>query len=358
MFMPSKSKNNYISFAQSINDSLFLSMKKDKNVILIGLGVDDPKSIFGTTEKSNKNFQSRVFDMPTSENAMTGIALGLAMSGTRPVITHQRVEFALLSMEQIINQISKWHFMSGGIFKSPLVIRLIIGRGWGQGPQHSQSLESLFAHIPGLKVIAPSSPRNAKGLLAACIKDNNPVIFFEHRWLHHTFGNVPKNYYTLPIDKSNKVLNGKHITIISFSFATIEAIKTSKILKKYGIEMEIIDLISLRPLDISKSFKSVLKTKKIIIVENGWVSYGIGSEILSKLTEKISGDFRFKAKRMGLLDVPMSSTRSLANEMYADPYKIGLEVLKMLNIKSRKINSDLIKLKTTDIPDQNFKGPF
>ena len=156
-------KNRKISVAESIREGLIMSMKKNKNVILIGLGVDDPKGIFGTTKKIDKIFlkKKRVFDFPTAENTMTGIAIGSALSGVRPVIVHQRVEFSLLSLEQIINQAAKWYFMSGGKKSVPLVIRLIIGRGWGQGPQHSQSLETLFAHIPGLKVVCISNPKNA-----------------------------------------------------------------------------------------------------------------------------------------------------------------------------------------------------
>ena len=353
-----KKETKYLSFTQSINSTLSNSMAYDKNIIVIGLGVDDPKGIFGTTLDLKNKFKNRVFDMPTAESSMAGIALGLASSGMRPIITHQRVEFALLSMEQIVNQIAKWHFMSAGVYKCPLVIRMIIGRGWGQGPQHSQSLESLFAHIPGLKVVAPSNPKNAKGLLAASIKDDNPVIFFEHRWLHHTFGNVPDKDYYLSAFKSQKVQNGKHITIISFSYGIIESIKIAKVLKKFSIEVEIIDLISLRPLDLSKSFNSLIKTKKVIIVENGWINYGIGSEILSRLTEKFSNKIKFKAKRMGLLDNSMASTRSLANEMYPDTFKIGIEVLKMLNINSKIIIRELKKYKSKDVPDQNFKGPF
>ena len=159
-----QNKKKDIFFAEAINEALVMSMKKNKNVLLIGLGVDDPKGIFGTTKGINKIFKKeRVFDFPTAENAMTGIAIGSSLMGMRPVITHQRVEFSLLAMEQIINQAAKWFFMNAGQKSVPLVIRLIIGRGWGQGPQHSQSLESIFAHIPGLKIVCPSSPLSAKG---------------------------------------------------------------------------------------------------------------------------------------------------------------------------------------------------
>jgi len=166
-------------------------MKRDKKIILMGLGVDDPKGVFGTTLNIHKLLRKQVFDMPTAENGFTGFSLGLAISGYKPIITHQRVEFSLLSLEQIFNQIAKWFYMSNGKVNVPLVIRLIIGKGWGQGPQHSQSLESIFSHIPGLKVVSPHSAYDAKGLLINSIKDPDPVIFFEHRWLHETNSIVP-----------------------------------------------------------------------------------------------------------------------------------------------------------------------
>ena len=167
-------------------------MKNDKDVVLLGLGVDDPKGVFGTTLNLHQKFPNRVFDMPTSENSMAGFALGLSISKMKPIIVHQRVEFSLLSIEQIFNQISKWYFMTAGKVNVPMVIRLIIGKGWGQGPQHSQSLETIFSHIPGLKIVVPSNAYEAKGLLLQSIRDPNPVIFFEHRWLHNTFQKYQK----------------------------------------------------------------------------------------------------------------------------------------------------------------------
>ena len=147
----------------------------------MGLGVTDPGGVFGTTKGLQKKYPGRVVETPTAENGTMGVAIGSTLTGMRPIVTHQRVEFALLAIEQIINQAAKWHYMSAGIFSIPLVIRLIIGRGWGQGPQHSQSLDSWFAHIPGLKVVAPSNAFDAKGMLTAAIRDNNPVVFLEHR---------------------------------------------------------------------------------------------------------------------------------------------------------------------------------
>src|SRR5579872_1970482 len=187
-----------IKYHEAILEATDQIMELDPRVYLMGLGAPDPKGIFGTTSGLGKKYgPNRVMDMPTSENAMTGIAIGSAIEGMRPIMTHQRVDFFLLALDQLINNGAKWHYMFGGQMKVPLVIRLIIGRGWGQGPQHSQSLQSFFAHIPGLKVVMPSNPYDAKGLLISAIEDDNPVVYLEHRWLHGIFGEVPKEIYRI-----------------------------------------------------------------------------------------------------------------------------------------------------------------
>ena len=204
----------------------------------MGLGVPDPKGVFGTTKDLiNKFNNDRVMDMPTAENGMTGIAIGTALGGLRPVIIHQRVEFALLSIEQIVNQAAKWYYMNAGQLSVPIVIRLIVGRGWGQGPQHAQNLESWFSHIPGLKVVSPSTPFDAKGLIISSINDDNPVIFFENRWLHNTFGPVPKEYYDVPIGKAKVVLKGSDITIFSHSYMLLESLKCANHFRKNKIHI-------------------------------------------------------------------------------------------------------------------------
>ena len=356
--MPISSRN--LTLSQSINEALFLSMKKYKNVVLIGLGVDDPKGIFGTTKGIKKYFKkNRVFDFPTAENAMTGIAIGSSLVGIRPVITHQRVEFSLLSIEQIFNQAAKWFFMSGGKKSVPLTIRLIIGRGWGQGPQHSQSLESIFAHIPGLKVISLSTPYNAKGLLIASIKDPNPVIIFEHRWLHDIRGSVPTKNYKIDLGEAKILKKGKHITLISSSYMILECLRASKILKDYSIDAEVVDIQSLRPLDINTIFNSVKKTKKAIIVDNGGMNFGISSEIIAKIYEKLSikEKSKFNLSRLGLSDNPIPSTRKLAKYCYPNYLNILKSVEKMLNKKFHNIQRYKNTL-PSDQPNKNFMGPF
>jgi len=182
-----------INYAQATNEALQQAMRQDTDVICYGLGADDPKGIFGTTLGLQEEFGAeRVFDMPTSENAMTGIGIGASLNGIRPVMTHQRLDFFLLAMDQLVNNAAKWRYMFGGQFSVPITIRLIIGRGWGQGPTHSQSLQSWFAHIPGLRVVMPSNARDAKGLLLESIFCDDPVVILEHRWLHNSTADVPE----------------------------------------------------------------------------------------------------------------------------------------------------------------------
>lgn len=359
MCMHKKNLRN-LYFSEAINEALSISMKKNSKVLIIGLGVDDPKSIFGTTQKLKKKFgKNRVFDMPTAENGMTGIAIGASINGLMPVITHQRVEFALLSMEQIINQAAKWNYMGGGKTSIPLVIRIIIGRGWGNGPQHTQSLEALFASIPGLKVISPSTPYDAKGLLIASIEDKNPIIFFENRWLYHTYGKVPENYYKLKIGLSKVVFKGSMLTLVSNSYLLIECLHAAKVLKQIGLSIEVVDIRVLRPLDSKTILKSALKTKNLIVVDNGWPHYGISSEIISNISLQSSKkNISIKYDRLSISDIPIPSSRALVKDVYPSPLKISLRILKLLGIKNTKIAKYFKSKLPIDIPDSNFTGPF
>lgn len=352
-----------IKFFEAIKEAQIQAMRKDESVIVMGLGVNDPKGIFGTTKDLNKIFgNKRVLETPTSENALTGIAVGAAIQGLKPILIHQRVEFSLLSMEQIINQAAKWYFLSVGKYTVPMVIRLIIGKGWGQGPQHAQSLEPLFSHIPGLKVVSPSNANDAKGLLISSIKEKHPVIFFEHRWLHNIDDNVPKKFYKIPLGKAKIVKTGKDLTIISFSEALIQVLRLKKILAESKISAEIIDLRSLRPIDKSTILKSVKKTKRVLVVDNGWKTYGISSEIISIISENIFEKLKMAPIRLGVKETSIPSARSLAKEVYLNPSKILNAISKLtkkkINKKSKKIFFDNIEKSFTDIPYKDFKGPF
>lgn len=351
------SKSRSLKFSEAILEATALSLRKDPSVYIMGLGVPDPKGLFGTTLGLEAEFGShRVLDMPISENGMTGVAIGSAISGMRPILTHQRVEFALLSVEQIVNQAAKWFHMTAGKKNIPLVIRMIIGRGWGQGAQHSQSLESWFAHIPGLKVVMPATPHDAKGLLISAVEDNNPVIYIEHRWLHNTFGEVPEESYTTPIGKAHVLNEGSDLTIVAHSYMTIEAIKAVKILIKEGINCDLIDLRTIRPLDIETIISSVEKTKRLLVVDNGWMHFGVSAEIISIVSERLSTSLETNPKRIGIEDVPIPSTRALAKYVYPTPIRIVREVASILDqeIEIQDIDENI----PTDQPDASFTGPF
>src|SRR5207249_1570511 len=303
-----------LKFFQAINEALDLCMRSDPAVYLMGLGVPDPKGIFGTTLGLKEKYgPSRVLDMPTSENGMTGIAIGSALVGMRPIMVHQRIEFALLAIEQIVNQAAKWHYMFAGKACVPLVIRLVIGRGWGQGPQHSQSLQSWFAHVPGLKVIMPATPYDAKGLLISAIEDNNPVIFIEHRWLYGIHGSVPEGIYRVPLGQPNVLRQGRHVTIVATSYMTLEAVRAADELANEGIELEIIDVRTLNPFDETLVLESVRKTGRLIVADTGWRSVGFAAEVVCRVSEQCLNDLQQPPIRITLPDVSTPTTRALSN---------------------------------------------
>ncbi len=354
-----------ITYAQAVNESLIQSSKKDKNIIFFGEGIDDPTSFFGTTKDLGKYISSnRLIEMPLSENAITGIAVGSAIMGKKPILSFHRVEFALLAMEQIINNAAKASYISNGLHKVPLIIRLIIGRGWGQGPEHSQSLETIFSSIPGLKVLVPTFPNDAKGMMNAAIKDNNPTVIIEHRYCHFIKENVPKNYFINDIKSPKKIINGRSITIVSYSYMTLEAIEAAEELKKLNIHVELFDLRVLNPLNIESIQKSVTKTRRLLIIDLGFKKFGIGSEISSQIYEKQFSKMISPISRLGMPDHPVPSSRGYLKNLYPNSVKIIIEVCRIFNIsnnKSKEIIKKITNLKSKepiDVPFSKFKGPF
>lgn len=352
--------NRQINFAQAILEATEQCMERDPSVYIMGLGVTDPKGIFGTTLGLEKKFGSkRVLDMPVAENGMTGIAIGSALVGMRPILTHQRVDFILLSLDQIINNAAKWHYMFGGKMKVPLVIRLLVGRGWGQGPQHSQSLQSLFAHIPGLKVVMPATAYDAKGLLVSAIEDNNPIIFIEHRWLHGTFDYVPQELYRVPLGKAKIVKEGKDLTIISSSYMTLEAIRAAEVLKKDGIDAEILDLRTIKPLDQDMIMGSVRKTGRLIVVDGAWESFGVSAEISALVSSNLFNSLKNPPMRITFPDVPAPTSLALAKYYY--PRAIDIVNSVRFVFKLPKITEEKAGIATNiplDVPGKTFQGPF
>jgi pyruvate dehydrogenase E1 component beta subunit len=349
-----------ITYREAISEALVQAMEKDERVFIMGIGVDDPKGIFGTTLDAYRKFGGkRVFDTPLSENALTGIGLGSAISGMRPVMVHARVDFLLLAMDQIINHAAKWQYMFGSQMKVPLTIRAIIGRGWGQAAQHSQSLQALFAHIPGLKVVMPSSPYDVKGLLMASIEDEAPVIFIEHRWLYEQKGDVPEHPYTLPIGGSTVVRSGKDITIVAISQMVLEAKKAADLLEVEGISAEVIDLPTLRPLEDEILLKSVEKTGRLLIADTGWKSCGVSAEIAARVVEGGFECLKAPIRRIALPDCPTPCSPALEKLYYPGSAEIVSEARKLV---SEKIDRSKAWAESSqNVPPSDklvFQGPF
>ncbi|MFH0769438.1 MAG: transketolase C-terminal domain-containing protein, partial [Chloroflexota bacterium] len=275
-----------LKYWEALSEGLIQAMEADESVFAMGVGVDDPKGIFGTTLGAHRRFgDKRVFDIPLSENAITGVAVGAGLCGMRPVMVHARNDFMLLTMDQLINNASKWYYVSGGSSHIPITIRAIIGRGWGQGAQHSQSLQATFAHFPGLKVVMPATPYDAKGLLIASIKDNSPVIFIEHRQLYEQKGEVPEEYYEVELGKAAVRRPGTDVTIVATSFMVSESLKAAEILKNRGINAEVIDLRTISPMDDELIFDSVRRTHRLVVADTAWRSFGLGSEVIARVVD-------------------------------------------------------------------------
>jgi pyruvate dehydrogenase E1 component beta subunit len=348
-----------LKFFQAINEAIDLCMAKDPAVYIMGLGVPDPKGIFGSTLGLQQKYGStRVMDMPVSENGMTGVAIGSALVGMRPIMTHQRVDFAVLAVEQIVNQAAKWHYMFGGKMSVPLVIRMIIGRGWGQGPQHSQSLQAWFVHVPGLKVVMPTTPYDAKGLLVASIEDNNPVIFLEHRWLYNIGGNVPEELYRVPLGQARLVREGKDMTIVATSYMTLESLRAAEMLADDEVSAEVIDVRTLKPLDEALILKSVCKTGRLIVADTGWRNDGFGAEIVARIAEEALSYLKSPPRRVALPDCPTPTTPALANCYYPRAVHIVAIARSMVGLRPEKPISDPTASVPLDVPDIGFTGPF
>jgi len=253
-------------------------MARDKRVFLIGQGVKSPWYVGKTARGLIDRFgHDRIIDTPISENAITGAAVGAAIAGMRPVIVHPRMDFMLYAIDPVANEAANWHYMTGGRINVPVVIWGIINRGGEQGAQHSQALHGMFAHFPGLKVVMPATPYDAKGLMISAIQDHNPVLFIDDRWLYNMEDIVPENVYSVPIGKATVRIKGKDLTIVATSYMVREALRAADELRKYGISPEIIDLRSVKPWDKNTILKSVSKTRRLIVCDAGWKSFGISA---------------------------------------------------------------------------------
>ena len=348
-----------LNFSEAINEALHLAMARDPSVICYGLGVTDPKAIFGTTANLQKTFgAARVFDMPTSENAMTGVAIGASLNGIRPVMVHQRLDFFLLAMDQLVNAAAKWHYMFGGQISVPITIRLILGRGWGQGPTHSQNLQAWFAHIPGLKVVMPSTPESAKGLLLASIFDPNPVVFLEHRWLHNSAGDVPEGDYRLAIGVARTARLGTDLTIVASSYMVVEALHAANYLKTEGIECEVVDLHTVNPIDWDGIYASVEKTGRLLALDTGYTTGSVSAEVIARVAMNRISRLKCAPSRLAMPDVPEPASFGLTKGFFVRASQIAEQAMTMCGKNGARARTALQEPEPHDVPGAWFKGPF
>lgn len=309
-----------ITYVQALREALDYKMQEDNSVFMLGQGVDDPGGMFGVTRDFHQKFgEHRVFDTPVSEEGVTGICTGAAMCGMRPVYFHNRPDFLLLAFNQLVNHASKIHWMDNGKTTVPMTIWAAIGRGWGSGPQHSQSIQGLLLGVPGLKIVMPSTPYDAKGLMISAIEDNNPVIIIEHRWLMSHRGAVPAKPYRIPLGKGVYRCQGDDLTIVGVSHALDLAITAARHLRKEeNIQAEIIDLRTVQPLDEQIILDSVRKTGKLLIVDTGWAMGGVSAEISFIVQKNCFNQLRAPIERVALPHCPSPAGDVLEKFYYPD----------------------------------------
>ncbi len=343
-----------INFGQAIHEALRQEMERDDRVFVYGIGVPDHVAVFGTTAGLAERFGSdRCFDTPLCEDAMTGFGLGAAINGLRPVHVHIRVDFLMLAMNQLVNMTSSFIYGTGGRAKVPLVIRAIIGRGWGQGYQHSKSLHSYFAHVPGLKVVLPTTPRDAKGLLTTAIRDDNPVIVLEHRWLYWAEEEVPEEPYEVPFGQAHFLRQGNDLTIIATSWLNVEALHAAKILVRHGLDVEVLDLRTIVPLDIEAIIQSVSRTRHCIVADNDWSFAGFSAELSAIVNERCFGILKSPVTRIGWAHSPAPTVRELENLFYPNAETIVRAVEKKFGLPPLDLSGeDFLS------HERRFRGPF
>jgi pyruvate dehydrogenase E1 component beta subunit len=346
-----ENKMRSIKYSQALSEGLVQSMEIDNNIFVTGIGVDYPSGIFGSTIEAAKRFPKRVFDAPAMENALTGIAIGAAALGKRPVIVHPRNDFMFLAFDMMINLAAKWKYMYGGNAGNvPIVVRAVIGKGWGQGASHSQSLQSVLAHFPGLSVVMPAFPKDAKGLLMSSLTHSSPVVILEHRTLYDTEGEVSEEPYFTPIGKAAIVREGIDITIVATSYMAYEAVYAAEMLENEGINAEIIDLRSIRPLDEETILTSIKKTGRLIIADTSWELCGVSSEIAALAVEKAFSYLKAPVRRITPANCPAPVSLPLEKSFYPTATTIANVALSLLGKQSNKFDD-------IDRHD-NFKGPY
>ncbi len=321
-----------LSYVKALNEALHQILASDERAFLIGQGVTSPwyvgQSCVGLPERFGDD---RIIDTPVSENGVTGMAVGAALNGMRPILVHPRLDFMYYGMDPIANQAANWYYMFGDQLSVPIVIWGIINRGGEQGAQHSQAIQAIFAHLPGLKVVMPSTPYDVKGLLISSVLDGNPVVFIDERWLYGIEGEVPEEMYEVKIGKAKVRREGDDVTIITSSYLVHEAVKASDALEKEGMSVEVLDLLSIKPMDVEAIVSSVRRTGRALVLDGGWKNFGVSAEVAAVIAENgLCSDGTGSLVRMALPDLPAPASRTLEAGYYPDVDSIVRTVRKMV----------------------------
>jgi len=353
-------ENKMTDFAEQIRIGLDEALDQDPKLILMGLGVTDPKGIFGTTLGLPQKYgRERVLETPTSENAVTGIGVGLAVTGHKTVMVHQRLDFFLLAMDQLVNSAAKWHYMYGGQQSVPITIRLITGRGWGQGPTHSQNLHSWFTHIPGLKVVMPAFAHEAKELLRLSIDDPNPVLFLEDRWCHVQKAELSDviTRGSIQLGQAEILVPGDSLTVVAAGFAAVESLRAVSFLKERGINVELINLRTLKPLDTATIFSSVKKTGRILVVDSGAEIASFASEVVSQVSRNCFDSLTSAPQIICAPDVPEPTSHGVTEEFKFGAADIAKKIIEMTE-SNIKADWTILNNVPHDAPNSTYMGPF
>jgi len=313
-----------ITFAQAINEALAEEMRRDPTVFIVGEDVAEAGTPFKVLSGLVKEFgKERVIDSPISEAGISGIGVGAAMTGMRPVVDIMFGDFITLTMDQLVNQAAKIHYMSGGKLKVPMVLRTTLGATRRSAAQHSQSLHAWLSHVPGLKVVVPSTPHDAKGLLKSAIRDDNPVVFFEDKMMYQQKGPVPADEYTIPLGVADIKRPGNDITLIATSSMVYVALSAAELLEKRGISTEVIDVRTTVPLDKQTIVESAKKTSRAIVIDEGYERYGVTAEIASVIADGAFYYLDAPVKRMGAMDVPVPFSPVLEDQTVPTPEAVA-----------------------------------
>lgn len=320
-----------LTYANAINDAHRIALTSDERCFVIGQGVDSPWFVGTTTTGLIEEFGAeRVMDTPISEAVVTGAAIGAAMSGMRPIVFHPRMDFMYLALDQVVNHCASWNYMFNGKVNVPIVIRGIVNRGGEQGAQHSQSPFAVYACIPGLKVVCPATPADAKGLLLGALADPNPVIYIDDRWLYDEEGVVPEGYYTTPLGKANVLREGSDITLVAASYMVKEAVAAAKELADKGVSCEIVDLRTIKPLDMETVNASVAKTGRAVVAIAEWESCSVASDVARRIYESQFSYLKAPVEIITLPDIPAPASKSLEEVYYPKGQNIVETVNKMV----------------------------